>query len=224
MSKQYRQAWRKEYAAKIRQERVITEYMRITQPILYAEAVKFYNTLREKYANKNDLRKVAEFKALKPKRIDNLNLQIPLLSLTTQGATTSATTASIAATTASIAATTASTSVTTASTAATTASTSMPSTTSSIPLTPLDISDTTSESIPLTPLDMSDATSESIPLTPLDVSDATLETIIKDLQQDPQLGTFFNDINMDIDMDTDVALEVMDTGITPLEQELSLLK
>ena len=202
MSKQYRQAWRKEYAMKIRQERVITEYIRITQPIQYAEAMKFYNTLREKYPNKNDLRKVTEFKALKPKRIDNLNLQIPLLALTTQGATTSATTASIAVTTAS-------TSVTTASTAVTTASTSMPSTTSSMPLTPLDISDTTSESIPLTPLDM---------------SDATLETIIKELQEDPQLGTFFNDINMDIDMDTDVALEVMDTNITPLEQELSLLK
>ena len=213
MSKRYRHAWRKEHAAKIRQERVITEYMRITQPILYAEAVKFYNTLKEKYANKNDLRKVPEFKTLKPKRIDNLSLQIPLLDLTTQGATTPATTASTSVTTASTAATTASTStpsttsMTTASTAATTASTSTPSTTSSIPLTPLDISDTTLESIPLTPFDM---------------SDATLESIIRELQEDPQLGTFFHD--MDTDMDTDVTLELMDTDTSPLEQELSLLK
>ena len=202
MSASYRHKWRKEHAEKIRQERVITEYIRITQPVLYAEANKFYSTLKEKYPDKNDLRKVIEFKMVKPKRVDNMNLQIPLLPLTTSTAavaTTSMTTTSTAAV--------ATTSMTTTSTAAV-ATTSTSTTTG--------ISDTI--------LDMSDDTVENI-IKDLNMSDAMLENMIKELREDPQLCTFLNDVDTDMDIDVVADLGDIDMGTTsPLEQELQLLK
>ena len=149
MDKQYRLTWRRERAAKTRQERVISAYVRLTQPMLYAEAMGFYNTLAKKYPNKMDLRKVPEFQELKPKSIDtsgrpffndNLDLRIPLLKLTTPSTSVSSTprTASTASTSVSLTtASTASTSVSlsTASTASTSVSLSTASTAStSVPL------------------------------------------------------------------------------------------
>ena len=194
MSTSYRHKWRKEHSAKIRQERVITEYIRITQPVLYAEANKFYSTLKEKYPDKNDLRKVVEFKMVKPKRVDSMNLEIPLLPLTTSTAAVATTSTAAVATT----------SMTTASTAAV-ATTSTSTTTG--------ISDTI--------LDMSDDTVENI-IKDLNMSDAMLENMIKELREDPQLCTFLNDVDTDMDIDVVADLGDMDTT-SPLEQELQLL-
>ena len=95
--------WRRAQAAKVRQERTITAFIKAKHPEIYGEAAVFYNELNKRYPNKNDLRKVPEFQTLslsipdQPSKYwkkeypnitvnvsstfnDNLQLKIPLLS------------------------------------------------------------------------------------------------------------------------------------------------
>ena len=63
-SKELRQEWRRAQAAKVREERIITAYVKAKHPEIYNNAAVFYNKLNEKYPKKYDLRKVKEFKTL----------------------------------------------------------------------------------------------------------------------------------------------------------------
>ena len=103
-SKQLRQEWRRAQAAKVREERIITAYVKANHPEIYNNAAVFYNKLNEKYPKKHDLRKVKDFKTLlsdnspKPQKYqektfpsitvnaqptftDCIQLRIPLLSV-----------------------------------------------------------------------------------------------------------------------------------------------
>ena len=59
-----RQVWRRDRAATIRQERTITAYIKAKYPKIYGEAANFYNALNKRYPHKFDLRKLPEFHAL----------------------------------------------------------------------------------------------------------------------------------------------------------------
>ena len=102
-SKELRQEWRRSQAAKVREERIITAYVKEKHPEIYSKAAELYNKLNQKYPKKYDLRKVKEFKTLilgippeqqkyqekhfpnitvnvQPTFTDCLQLRIPLLS------------------------------------------------------------------------------------------------------------------------------------------------
>ena len=57
--------WRRAEAVRIREQRIITGYVEIKYPDIYKEAAGFYNLLNKKYPSKNDLRKTNEFELLK---------------------------------------------------------------------------------------------------------------------------------------------------------------
>ena len=59
-----RQAWRRARTATVREERTITAYIRAKYPKIYCEAANFYNALNERHPHKADLRKLPEFHAL----------------------------------------------------------------------------------------------------------------------------------------------------------------
>ena len=223
MNKQYRLTWRREQAAKSRQERFVTAYVKAKQPKLYDEAIEFHNTLRKKYPNKMDLRKVPEVQQLvftpatlqtyermdhsgihtsgRPLIEDNLELRIPLLQLATPDQDQD---------TPSTASTVPNTSVPEPATPDQDQAT--PSTASTVP--------NTSVPEPATPYQdqATPSTASTVPNTsepglfgevaPLDISDGTIKAIIEELQKDSQLGTFFDDIDIDI------------PDMSPLEQEL----
>ena len=56
--------WRRAQAAKTREERTITAFIKAKHPEVYHEAAAFYNVLNRRYPNKNDLRKTPEFHSL----------------------------------------------------------------------------------------------------------------------------------------------------------------
>ena len=56
--------WRRAQAAKTREERTITAFIKGKHPEVYHEAAAFYNELNRRYPSKNDLRKVPEFQSL----------------------------------------------------------------------------------------------------------------------------------------------------------------
>ena len=56
---------RREKSARIRQHMVTTEYIQFKYHDVYKEALEFYNSLNQKYPDKYDLRKTAEFKVFK---------------------------------------------------------------------------------------------------------------------------------------------------------------
>ena len=182
MNKQYRRTWRREAAAKGREERFITEYVRATQPALYVEAIEFHNKLRMKYPNKMDLRRVAEVSQLKPKKTcppvkDNLELRIPLL--TSPQYTTS----------------------------------TVPSTTSTVP--------STTSTVPSTTSTAPDQFGEIPPLDKI-----TVNQIIDELQKDPGMNTFFDNMDLDFPNLDFPNLDIPNLGIpdvSPLEEELSLI-
>ena len=62
--KQSRLNWRRAQAARVREDRIITAYLKAKHPGIYNDAASFYNELNQKYPNKHDLRKVKEFKEL----------------------------------------------------------------------------------------------------------------------------------------------------------------
>ena len=187
MSGPYRLAWRREAAAKGREERFITEYVRATQPVLYAEAIEFHNKLRKKYPNKMDLRRVPEVSQLKPKKTcpsvkDNLELRIPLLTLPQH------TTSTVPSTTSTV-----------------------PSTTSTVPSTTSTVSSTAPDQFG----------ESEIPW----LDEITVNQIIEDLQKEPELNTFFD--NLDFSNLDFPNLDFPNLGIpdvSPLEEELSLIK
>ena len=203
--------WRREAAAKGREERFITEYVRATQPMLYAEAVEFHNKLREKYPNKMDLRRVPEVSQLQPKKTcplfkDNLELRIPLLPSTQDTPSTASTTSTVpstASTTSTVPSTTSTVSSTVHDTPCTVPSTA--STTSTVSSTVHDTPCTVSSTVHDTPC------TTSVPEPLLD--DSTVKQIIEELQNDPQLNTFFD--YMDIDIPD---IDIPDMSL--LEQEL----
>ena len=100
--KEQRQIWRRARASEVRQERLITEYIRTKHPVVYNEAATVYNQLNEKYPEKPDLRKTKEFNMIlsgistsskyprdvfpnitlnvQPTFVDNMQLRIPLLT------------------------------------------------------------------------------------------------------------------------------------------------
>ena len=61
-----RKAYRRKYATKARQDRTMVAYLEVKYPEVYEDAVKYYNTLNQKYPSKLDLRKTDEFHVLKP--------------------------------------------------------------------------------------------------------------------------------------------------------------
>ena len=65
-----RNLWRRAQSAKVREGRVITGYIEVKHPEIYAEAITFYNSLNQKYPSKSDLRKTVEF--------SNLSLPVPV--------------------------------------------------------------------------------------------------------------------------------------------------
>ena len=67
-------SWRRELAAKARQDRTIVAYLQLKRPDSYNEAVEYYNSLNQKYPSKLDLRKTEEFHALK----SSLNGETPI--------------------------------------------------------------------------------------------------------------------------------------------------
>ena len=60
-----KKAYRREYATKARQDRTMIAYLEVKYPEVYEDAVKYYNTLNQKYPSKLDLRKTDEFYVLK---------------------------------------------------------------------------------------------------------------------------------------------------------------
>ena len=57
--------YRRQYAIKARQDRTMIAYLEVKYPEVYEDAVKYYNTLNQKYPSKLDLRKTDEFHMLK---------------------------------------------------------------------------------------------------------------------------------------------------------------
>ena len=199
MNKQYRHTWRKNHAGKLRQDRFISAYVRATSPNLYREALEFHDTLRRKYPCKMDLSRLSEFQQLRPKRSmdhfgnhasgsssfqDNLELRIPLLSLTTPDKDTVHDTATTSVPESNVATTVHDTSVPESNVATTVHDTLMPE------LNLLDV-------------------------TPLDMSDNTLKDLIEELQNEPQLSTFFDDLDF-----SDMLMDIDIPDRSPLEQEV----
>ena len=86
-----RKQLRKQHQADIRQQAIITDYLRYKHTHIYSEAVAFYERLNKKHPTKRDLRKTDEYKywkifnteggqeqTSKPIYTDNLQLKIPL--------------------------------------------------------------------------------------------------------------------------------------------------
>ena len=200
---EYRRTWRRNLAANDRQARFIMAYVSVTQPEVYNEAIEFHNKLRKKHPQKLDLRKAYEFMQLQPKKnrvsfTDKLELRIPLMSSTQHTPSTTSTpcTTSVPEPTS------------TPCTTSVPEPTSTPCTTSVAEPT----STTCTTSVP-EPKQSDEATtlketfqSGEIPL----LDDDTMKQLIDELQEDPQLATFFD--NMDID------IEIPD--MRPLEVEL----
>ena len=67
---------RREQRAKMRQDSLSMEYIRLKYNSIYTEAIGYYNTLNKKYPEKFDLRKTEEVKALKP-TIEKPTEQVP---------------------------------------------------------------------------------------------------------------------------------------------------
>ena len=69
MAKQYnmdrKNISRREETMRVREERVITGYVRYTHPEVYKEAYEFYNNLNKVYPQKKDLRRTNEYEMLK---------------------------------------------------------------------------------------------------------------------------------------------------------------
>ena len=242
--KQYRLGWRREHAAKTRQERLVTAYVKAKQPRLYNEAVEFYNTLHKKYPKKMDLRKVPEVQQLffpaatsetrtyermdysdiqtsgRPSFNDNLQLRIQLLPSTTtpdQDQGTASTVHDMAeqpdqGTASTVHDTAEQPDQGTASTVHDTAEQPDQGTASTVH----DTAEQPDQGTASTVHDTPEQPNTSVPepglfgevTTPLDISDSVIYGIIEELQKDPQLNSFFDDLDIDI------------PDMSPLEQEL----
>ena len=198
MSNQYRHTWRKNYAEKIRQDRFISAYVRATSPNIYGEAMEFYDTLRRKYPCKMDLSRLTEFQQLRPKRSTDHsgnhasgsssfqdNLELRIPLL--QLATPDKDTVHDTATT-----------PVPESNVATTATTPAPES---------NVATTVHDTL-MPELNMLD-------VTPLDMSDNTLKELIEELQNEPELSTFFDDLDF-----SDILMNIDIPDKSPLEQEL----
>ena len=200
-AKESRNLWRRAQAAKTREERTITAYIKSKHPELYHEAATFYNELNEKYPNKSDLRKVPEFHTLmsrvpvqtpipkywkkeypdininvgsplNKKFKDNLELRIPLLPNKTAEEDTATTAEQIEA-------------------------------------------DTTTTPDPVQFCEIiTDHAGLGATLNE-EIHGDIIDKIVADLQKDPELQAFFADTDIDIDIDIDIPEN------SPLEQELS---
>ena len=56
---------RREESMRVREERVITGYVRYVHPEVYKEAYEFYSQLNKLYPEKKDLRRTNEYELLK---------------------------------------------------------------------------------------------------------------------------------------------------------------
>ena len=65
-----RKIQRKYEAEKFRKDRLICDYIRVRHPDIYSEAENVYNYLREKYPEKKDLRKLNEFESISKQDMD----------------------------------------------------------------------------------------------------------------------------------------------------------
>ena len=235
-AREARLEWRRARAAKVREDRIISVYLKEKHPGIYNDAASFYNELNRKYPNKYDLRKVKEFKALltgnppepQGKRrektfpnipvqstiTDNLELRIPLLSV--QSTVQSPPATPVQSPVQSPPATPVQSPPTTP----------VQSPVQSPPATPVQLPPTTPvqspvQSPPATPVQLPPTTPVQLPvqlpppaiekedlvhITALD--DDMLNKIVCDLQNDPFIHDFFQD--MDID------------ELSPLEAELLL--
>ena len=220
-------------AKRKRLERVMSGYIFHTHPEIYAEGVKFYNTLDTIYPNKKDLRKTPQFMALQqtipPYNIvekskvlqvtekkrtvkDSFVLEIPLVkrktavqqtSTITRAMKTVATT-SATETTATTSAPETSTSTSATETVATTSATETAATTSAM--------ETTADTNAVVESTGSGTTDL------LAVDDVTLQQIIEELKSDTCLYQFFNDMNYGLSLDPELDIDISD--MSPLEQEL----
>ena len=65
----YRRSLRREEALRVRQERVISGYVKHKHPEIYAYAIEFYDRLDNLYPDKKDLRTTNEYEMLKDSRL-----------------------------------------------------------------------------------------------------------------------------------------------------------
>ena len=207
-----RQVWRRQKASATRRERTVVEYIRVKYPEIYSESLNVYNVLNSKYPNKFDIRKLPEFYETchasssnkYPNKVqsdsnkfrDSMVLRIPLL----QNSTTSTPQAS-----GDLQDTTTSTPQ---------ASGDLQDTTTSTPQASGDLQDTTT-STPQASGDLQDQphtpTGSEVPEAAQYVQLGQLEhdvvdMIIEELEQEPDLYNFFEDIDVE--------------QLSPLEEEL----
>ena len=178
--KQNRLRWRRQHAANDRQARFITGYVSVTHPEVYGEAIEFRNKLREKYPQKMDLRRVYEFSQLLPKKTRVSFTDNLELRIPLMSSIQD-----------------------TPSTTSTPCTTSVPEATSTPCTTSVAEANQSDE---VTTLVAEPNQSGEIPL----LDDSTMEQLIEELQNDPQLTTFFDDMDIDINI----------PDMSPLEKEL----
>ena len=65
VSMERKNIWRREETQRVRQERIITGYIKYRHPEIYSEGMDFFNQLNELYPMKKDLRRTNEFEWLK---------------------------------------------------------------------------------------------------------------------------------------------------------------
>ena len=196
-----RQVWRQKKTEEARRDRVTAEYIRLKYPKMYLESLNVYHTLREKYPNKQDIRKLSEFYQIccgpstneDPNMVqtetdnnqfqDNMVLNIHLM----QNPTTSTHATSQDATTTTL------------------NSTSEDATTTTLNSTSEDAT-TTLNSTPQDATAMLNSTPQDLQLESLDPS--VVDMVMEELRYDSDLNKFFEDIDID--------------HLSPLEAELLL--
>ena len=65
VSMERKNIWRREETQRVREERIITGYIKYRHPEIYSEGKDFFNQLNELYPKKKDLRRTNEFEWLK---------------------------------------------------------------------------------------------------------------------------------------------------------------
>ena len=186
-SKELRQEWRRDQAAKVREERIITAYVKAKHPEIYSNAAVFYNKLNQKYPKKYDLRKVKEFKTLlsgnapnprkyqektfpnitvnaQPTFMDCLQLRIPLLPVEDTVPTATTPVLSVQ---------------------------SPPATTPVSPVQSPPVATTTPEPAQFCTIEKEDLVRFA------EIDDDVINQVVADLQNDPFIHTFFEDMEIE---------------------------
>ena len=219
MDNKRKNRWRREEAARVREQRIIVGYVELKHPEVYKEAAGFYNLLNVKYPTKNDLRKTNEYEWLKTdmpneitkkyykrKQFPNIkkaNVDVKLHNPTTNCSDNMQLVIPLM-----------ECPVTTTAQEAPNESAAPGETTNEQPqieLMECTIT-TTAQEAPnesVAPVEMvSDTTNSFIPTVNEEIPDSVLEEIMEGLRQDPFLQDFFEDIDIEFD------------ETSPLEKEL----